>query len=34
LLRRLTTLWRAAFRADVLNAEMDEEMRFHVEMEA
>lgn len=34
MLRRLSALWRAAFRADVLNADMDAEMRFHVEMEA
>jgi putative ABC transport system permease protein len=34
LLRRLTALWAALFRSSTLDADMDEEMRFHVEMQA
>ena len=33
-MRRLLSLWRALTRARQLDAEMDDEMRFHVEMEA
>src|SRR5688572_7795200 len=34
LLARLRALWRSLTRSSRLDAEMDEEMRFHVEMQA
>ena len=34
LLARLRALWRGVSRPSQLDAEMDEEMRFHVEMQA
>ena len=34
LLARLRALWRGVVRPSQLDAEMDEEMRFHVEMQA